>query len=84
MYAESYQESPRCGVRPRQSVCCTPIVQFLTRRLGVGVVGIGFIGFVVANHAARRRAQLSVARHAASPAADYGSFDASLGVGAGD
>jgi hypothetical protein len=56
----------------------------LGRRLGVRVVWIGFICFVMANHAACRRTQFSVSSRVAGHAADNGSLDTSLGVGAGD
>jgi hypothetical protein len=56
----------------------------LAWRLGVGVVGIGFVGFVMADHAAGRSAHFSVTGHVAGYAADDSAFDASFCIGAGD
>jgi hypothetical protein len=56
----------------------------LARRLGVRVVGIGFIGFVMADHAAGRSAQFSVTGHVAGYAAHDSALDASFCIGAGD
>jgi hypothetical protein len=53
----------------------------LARRLGVRVVGIGFIGFVMADHAAGRSAQFSVTGHVAGNAADDSALDASFCIG---
>jgi hypothetical protein len=55
----------------------------LARRLAVRVVGIGFIGFVMADHAAGRSAQFSVTGHVAGSAADDSALDASFCIGAG-
>lgn len=56
----------------------------LAGRLGVRVVGIGFIGFVMADHAASRSAQFSVTGDVAGNAADDSALDASFCIGAGD
>jgi hypothetical protein len=56
----------------------------LAGRLGVRVVGIGFIGFVMADHAASRSAQFSVTGHVAGNAADDSALDASFCIGAGE
>jgi hypothetical protein len=54
------------------------------RCLGVRVVWIGFVRFMVADHATCRRAYLSVPGHVTGHPADDGSFDTSLRVGADD
>ena len=56
----------------------------LARRLGVRVVGIGFIGFVMADHAAGRSAQFSVTGYVAGYAAYDSAFDTPFCIGAGD
>src|SRR5450631_511734 len=48
------------------------------RRLGVRVVGIGLVGFVMANDATGRCAELAVSRHVAGGAADDGALDAAF------
>jgi hypothetical protein len=53
-------------------------------RLGVRVVGIEFIGFVMAYHAACGSAHFSVTGHVAGNAADDSAFDASFCIGAGE
>ena len=50
------------------------------RGLRVRVVGIGLVGLVMADHTARRSAELAVASHVAGNAADDGAFDAPLGL----
>jgi len=50
------------------------------RGLRVCVVGVGLVGFVMADHTARRSAELAVASHVAGNAADDGAFDAPLGL----
>src|SRR5271165_5992243 len=50
------------------------------RRLGVRVVGIGLVGFVMANDATGRCAELAMASHVPGNAADDGALDASLGL----
>ena len=47
--------------------------------LGVRVVRVGLVRFVMSDRTTRRSAQLAMARHVASDAADDGSLDASLG-----
>jgi hypothetical protein len=48
------------------------------RRLGVRVVGIGLVGFVMADDATGRCAELAVSRHVAGGAADDGALDAAF------
>jgi len=52
------------------------------RRLGVRVVGIGLVGFVMADDATGRCAELAVSCHVASGAADDGALDAASTPGA--
>jgi hypothetical protein len=56
----------------------------LAWRLGVRVVGIGFIGFVMADNAAGRSAHFPVTGHVAGYAADDSTFDAPFCISAGD
>src|SRR6201987_5689946 len=48
------------------------------RRLGVRVVGIGLVGFVMADDATCRCAELAVSRHVAGGAADDGALEAAF------
>jgi len=56
----------------------------LAWRLGVRVVGIGFIGFVMADDAAGRSAHFPVTGHVAGYAAHDSAFDAPFCIGARD
>ena len=48
------------------------------RRLGVRVVGIGLVGFVMADDATGRRAELAVSRHVTGGTADDCALDATF------
>jgi hypothetical protein len=48
------------------------------RDLRVRVVGVGLVGFMMADHTARRSAELAVASHSAGNAADDSALDAPL------
>jgi len=50
------------------------------RRLGVRVVGIGLVGFVMADDATGRCAELAMASHVPGDAADNGALNATLGL----
>src|ERR1700739_2056211 len=53
------------------------------RRLGARVVGIGLVGFVMADDATGRCAELAVSRHVAGGAAYNGALDAAFRLHAG-
>src|ERR1700733_11743744 len=50
------------------------------RRLGVRVAEIGLVGFVMADDATGRCAELAVSRHVAGRTADDGALDAAFGL----
>ena len=58
-----------------------PIGYFCPDGPARSIVGVGLAGFVMAEHAARRGAELAVASHVAGNAADDGALEASLGLG---